>query len=67
MIFDIAEIHICYAVQKFCKAFVSLCNGRTELIAVYIEIIEQSGEATFGGRSLCRAFNVVEYALQCFV
>ena len=67
MILHITKVHIRYAMQKFCKAFISLCNGRTELVAVHIKIIEQSGKAAFRRRSLCRAFNVVEYTLQGFV
>ena len=47
MILHITKVHISHTMQKFCKAFISLCNGRTELIAVYIKIIEQSGEAAF--------------------
>ena len=53
--------------QKFCKAFISLCNGRAELVAVYIKIIEQSSEAAFRRRTFCRAFDMVEYTLQGFV
>ena len=48
VILHITKVHISYTMQKFCKAFISLCNGRTELVAVYIKIIEQSGKAAFG-------------------
>ena len=49
VILHITKVHIRYTMQKFCKAFISLCNGRTELVAVYIKIIKQSGKAAFGG------------------
>ena len=64
MVFHIAKVHIGYAVQELGKAFVPLCNGRTQLVAVYIKIIEQSGKAAFGRGTLCRSFDVVEHTLQ---
>ena len=56
MVFHIAKVHISYTMQKFCKALVSLCNGRTELVAVHIKIVEQSGKAAFRGRTFLRMF-----------
>ena len=48
MLLHIPKIHIRYAMQKFCKTFISLCNSRAELVAVHIKIIKQSGKAAFG-------------------
>ena len=67
MILYIAEVHVGYAVQEFCKAFVSLCNGRAEFVAVHVKIIEQPGEAAFGGRTLCGCFDMVKHTLQGFI
>ena len=67
VILYIAEVHVGYAVQEFCKAFVSLCNGRAEFVAVHVKIIEQPGEAAFGGRTLCGCFDMVKHTLQGFI
>ena len=67
MVFYISKVHIGYTMKQLCKAFISLCNCRTELIAVHIEIIKQSCKATFRGRTFCRCFDMVEYAFQGFI
>ena len=44
MIFHISQIHFTYAIQQLYKFFITLCNGRTQFIAVYIIVIKQSGK-----------------------
>ena len=64
MVFHVAKIHVGYAVQQLGKAFVSLCHGRAELVAVYVKIVEQACKAAFRHRSLCGCFDMVEHTLQ---
>ena len=67
MVLHITKVHIGDTMQKLGQAFISLGNSGTQFVAVYIKIIEQSGKAAFRRRTLGRAFNMVEYPLQCFV
>lgn len=46
MVFHISQVHFTYAIQQFYKFFITLCNRRTQFIAVYIIVIEQSGKVT---------------------
>ena len=53
--------------QKFCKAFIFFCNGRAELVAVYIKIIERVQRSCSEEEPFAEAFDMVEYTLQGFV
>ena len=67
MLFHIAKVHICHAVQQFHELLIALGNSRPQLIAVDIVIIEQPCKLPLGGAALCGFFNVPEDCFQCFV
>ena len=67
MLFHIAKVHICHAVQQFHELLIALGNSRTQLIAVDIVIIEQPCKLPLGGASLCGFFNVSEHRFQRFI
>ena len=64
MILNGAKLHGCNAIQQLYKTLISLGNGATELIAVYIKVIKQTSKAILGCATLSRAFNVLEYHFQ---
>ena len=53
MLFHIAKVHICHAVQQFHELLIALGNSRTQLITVDIVIIEQPCKLPLGGAALC--------------
>ena len=67
MIFDISEIHFTHTIQQFHEFFITLCNGRTQFIAVNIIIIEQSCKITLSLTAFRWFLNMTEYTLQCFI
>ena len=67
MLFHIAKVHICHAVQQFHELFIALSNGRTQLVAVHIVIIKQSCKLPLGGTTLCGFFNMSEHRFQRFI
>ena len=67
MLFHIAKVHICHAVQQFHELLIALGNSRTQLIAVDIVIIEQPCKLPLGGAALCGFLNVSEDCFQRFV
>ena len=63
VVIDITKIHILHAVEQLCKALVALRYCCTELIAVNVKIIEQTGEIRLRLTSLGRTLDVVEDTL----
>ena len=61
MILDRAEVHGRNAVEQLGQALVPLGDGRAQLVAVDIEIIEQAGEVAFGHAALGRILDMVEH------
>ena len=47
MVFNGTEIHIRYAMQQLGKTLIALGYSASQLVAVHIEIIKQSGKITF--------------------
>ena len=67
MLFYIAKVHICYAIQQFNELLIALGNGRSQLVAVHIVIIKQPCKLSLRGAALCGFLDVPEYGFQCFV
>ena len=67
MLFHIAKVHICHAVQQFHELLIALGNSRTQLIAVDIVIIKQPCKLSLRGAALCGFLNVPEHRFQRFV
>ena len=67
MLFHIAKVHICHAVQQFHELLIALGNGRTQLIAVDIVIIKQPCKLSLRGAALCGFLNVSEHCFQSFI
>ena len=67
MLFHIAKVHICYAIQQFHELLIALGNSRTQLIAVDIVIIKQPCELPLRGAALCGFLNVPEDCFQRFI
>ena len=67
MLFHIAKVHICHAVQQFHELLIALGNGRPQLVAVHIVIIKQPCKLPLGGAALCGFLNVPEDCFQRFV
>ena len=64
---ELAQLHVTNAVEQLTELFVALGDSSPQLIAVYIKVIEQAGEAGFGNSSFCGFFNVVKHLFQRFV
>lgn len=56
----IVEIHFSNAVENFNKALVPFGDSAAELVAVYVEVIEQALETVFKNAAPGRFFNVAE-------
>ena len=67
MLFHIAKVHICHAVQQLHKLLIALGNGRPQLVAVHIVIIKQPCKLPLGGAALCGFFNMSEHSFQRFI
>ena len=67
MLFHVAKVHICHAIQQFYKLLIALGNGRPQLVAVHIVIIKQPCKLSLRGAALCGFFNMSEHRFQCFV
>ena len=61
------QFHIGDAVQNLNKALVSLGNGSTEFIAVYIKVRKQTSKIVFAFATLGTIFNIGKDLFQCFV
>ena len=67
MLFHIAKVHICHAVQQLHELFIAFGNGRAQLVAVHIVIIKQPCKLSLRGAALCGFLNVSEDCFQRFV
>jgi hypothetical protein len=60
-------LQIANGIHDLHQLFVSLGNRRAEFIAVDIDIVKQTFEVFFAGRTFCRIFNVLENTTERFV
>lgn len=62
-----AEIHARNTVQQLGKTLVALGHGGSQLVAVDIEVIEQTCKTVLRETAFCGVFNVIENQLQKLV
>ena len=67
MALDRAKVHAADAVEQLHQLFVALGDGGPQLVAVYVEIVKQPGEALFGGTALCGVLDMAKDLFQRFV
>ena len=63
----LSETHVADAVEQLDEFCVALGDGCAELVAVHVEILEESRQIALARRARRRAFDVMKDALQCFV
>ena len=67
VVLHVAQLHIGHTVEELHQLLVPLGHGGTQLVAVHVIVVKQSGKAALGLTALGGAFNVTEDRLQRLV
>ena len=67
MVIDVAKVQFSDAVQEFDQPLISARDRCPQLVAVHIEVIEQTDKAFFGLMSTGRILDVPEHLFQRFI